>query len=239
MPVQVPEAIANINRNAVINDKTYRQELLDIVDILDIRIANMEGMLFEIKEKMKDAEYQAFLEELYKLFKLRNKIKQTIIMQVIQHKHNIDRNAKEKPKTEEEKIKQGYIRCERCDKLLKNAFSLCQHRERNICREIFVIKETEGITSKPKGAKIFTKSKLKVKKNAFALFTSFNDYHKDWVNRFEFREHDEEYEGKLRDKMLREKEKNTSIENGETAEKIEYKHLRKYTTYKSWKFRNM
>ena len=232
MPVQVPETIANINRDAVNNDKKHREELIACVETLG-------DMIFTLKEKFKDTEYQQFYEELTKLYELRNAIKTTIIYQVIQHKHKIDRKAKEKPKTEEEKIKQGYKRCSRCDALLKNDFSLQEHRKRNICKKVFVIKETEGITAKPKGATTFTKSKLKHKKNTFALFTSFNDNHRDYVRQFKWIDDHEGYEAELRDNVEKEKQRNTSIQEGGIAGKVHYGYLRTFTTYQGWKFRNM
>jgi len=233
MPVQVPEAISNINRDAVNNDKKHRQELIACVETLG-------DMIFTLKEKFKDTEYQQFYEELTKLWELRNAIKTTIIYQVIQHKHKIDRQAKAKPKTEEEKIKQGYKRCNRCDALLKNDFSLQDHRKRNICKKVFVIKETERVASKPNGATTFTKKEFSIaKKNAFTLWVAYNDYQNEYTREFNYRAEEQGYEEKLRDKMVKEKERNTAIQEEGTFEKKNYSQLRKFTTYQSWKFRNM
>jgi len=233
MPVQVPEAISNINRDAVNNDKKHRQELIACVETLG-------DMIFTLKEKFKDTEYQQFYEELTKLWELRNAIKTTIIYQVIQHKHKIDRQAKAKPKTEEEKIKQGYKRCNRCDALLKNDFSLQDHRKRNICKKVFVIKETERVASKPNGATTFTKKEFSIaKKNAFTLWVAYNDYKGELSYDFCYRAGQEGYEEKLRDKVQKEKQRNIDIQEQGIAEKLNYTQFRKFTTYQSWKHYNM
>jgi len=233
MPVQVPEAISNINRDAVNNDKKHRQEFLGC-------IGEFSNTIFDLKEELKDSQFQELYEKLAKLFEFEERISTTIIFQVIQHKHKIDRQAKAKPKTEEEKIKQGYKRCNRCDALLKNDFSLQDHRKRNICKKVFVIKETERVASKPNGATTFTKKEFSIaKKNAFTLWVAYNDYKSEYTYDFMWRAGQDGYEEKLRDKVQKEKQRNIDIQEQGIAEKFNYTQFRKFTTYQSWKHYNM
>ena len=172
MPRQnpVPQELLDINQHTVNNNHEYREQFLTIIE-------KMSGMIFDLKEKVKDSEYKELYEMLSELYEFKNELGMSIIFQVIQHKHKLNRQAKKPARTEEEKLAQGYKRCKRCDALLKNQNSLNNHIKRNICKKVFVIKETSKITAKEQGASLVSVSKLIHKKNVFTYMTSYIDRH--------------------------------------------------------------
>ena len=194
--VPVPTALENINKENVNSNKEYRREFLGVIE-------KMSEIIYDLREKMKDSEYKELYEKLSELYDFKEKLGLTIIFQAIKHKENLNTPEVCRPRTEEDKIKKGFVRCNICDALLQNVFSLSQHKKRNICKKVHLIKETTRIVSKTNGEK-FTTSKLIYYKNAFELFSThivfrreFNDLVKDYNGRLD---DFEDYIGNLDDK---------------------------------------
>ena len=80
-------ALNGINIQLVNNVKEYRQDFLESIN-------SISDIIFDVKQKLNDSEYKELYEILSHLETFKTKIKTTIIYQVIERKHELNRNIK-------------------------------------------------------------------------------------------------------------------------------------------------